>query len=682
MINRQCVPLVSISPSMISIPLESSIFTPIARAQRVCFVRPCSYFATNSDGKVVFVKGPYLIDDEGEGQFCVPLGIAQIKKKCCPQLNSIKYKAHFLIPDLFPDTPIGTRRQWIDKGNRDPCVFIEFENLLGDVDLPLKKFPAKGKWQEFTGIDWESLREQNVIQHLDSFSDPTIRAAGMDQAALYILFRWIMGCSDLASRNHIWLPAKQLFYGVDEEVIGANISLGTAVQSGSIKDNTKIIVFLTQHFKNNWSSIQPVLQQWLTLFKTMKVNAKRFGSKVAAAWALILERLANIAGPDGQSIILESCLAVKKSTKRKVVSSNESSMVKKAKLAEFVLSPKTGIMMCPNRRKEVTQHGHRPDACKSAFQKGIRRSTDAPLENNEMLQMALGAFFDVFNLASFFPTNSNAKNLRTNILNRLAICAAEDCGIGNVGLVVSIINHIRQCTDRNLKKRITPRPDMLVGFITALARSPKSRLGSEQWAAYGVLGESYSLPSASAAPQELDSFYDDLSEAFQAPSPKLAYRILKAVLDCDEDEKSIWVRRVWAVLKKVLPEWVFDCLHASFSHFCEEAPSIRLAFSIALYPECLGKDQAKLRGPMHCKALDSRKWTDGDYYLDEVFPDYVYDLHTAKGRQLDAEMKRQGEDLRGPLKFALYGAKLAFRCSIRDRVAEKLYIQSKTECKK
>lgn len=115
----------------------------------------------------------------------------------------------------------------------------------------------------------------------------------------------------------------------------------------------------------------------------------------------------------------------------------------------------------PSNSKGIT--GYKKDILISAVQKYIRRAE---------VEKALIAGFDLYN----FKHVEGGKGIFTNLINRLKVIACEDIGMGNMNLVVNIVDLL------NDPDFLEPEDIMVV--IEKLSASKKSRRGSHAWRAY------------------------------------------------------------------------------------------------------------------------------------------------------------------------------------------------------
>jgi len=120
-----------------------------------------------------------------------------------------------------------------------------------------------------------------------------------------------------------------------------------------------------------------------------------------------------------------------------------------------------------------TASGTSVDIVKSDFQKAIRQGR---------VVQALVAFFEMYNMETIFPDHAAAKANRTNIINRMMICAAEDIGPANVPLVQLVI------TTGLMMQKYRNKRDAAVfaALVEQMALSPKTRICSHLWHAYAL----------------------------------------------------------------------------------------------------------------------------------------------------------------------------------------------------
>lgn len=138
----------------------------------------------------------------------------------------------------------------------------------------------------------------------------------------------------------------------------------------------------------------------------------------------------------------------------------------------------------PFNSKGIT--GHKKDILISAIQKYIRRAE---------VEKALIAGFDLYN----FKHIEGGKGIFTNLINRLKVIACEDVGMGNMNLVVNVVDLL------NNPDYLEPEDIMVV--IEKLSASKKSRRGSHAWRAYCT-------PEGNKLVRELNKNISDQKEGF------------------------------------------------------------------------------------------------------------------------------------------------------------------------
>lgn len=193
---------------------ESEYFDFIVRAQLICTsIKNDTYFA-KKDGKLVFVKGPF--QDNILDKF---MEIQTIKKKLgFPIINYSKVR---LIPDLFPDIPLGFRK------GIDRCIAMDFmycESLF-DVDVIPVCIHSSKLWPPTEIVDWKKLGGN--VDHFGEFVDRVFVENSTDklleQFCDILIFRYIYGIGDLAKRN--FLVKNNVLYSIDEDSIGKTFSI-------------------------------------------------------------------------------------------------------------------------------------------------------------------------------------------------------------------------------------------------------------------------------------------------------------------------------------------------------------------------------------------------------------------------------------------------------------------------
>jgi hypothetical protein len=119
----------------------------------------------------------------------------------------------------------------------------------------------------------------------------------------------------------------------------------------------------------------------------------------------------------------------------------------------------------PTYRIAVDPWGFSLNLRKSDFQKAIRRGN---------FKQALVAFFTCYNTLKLYPDNSSAKAIRTNIINRVVICAMEDVGVADIPLVMKVVTYM----DLVATKKKTTSDIRIARLIYSMCKARKTRVQS------------------------------------------------------------------------------------------------------------------------------------------------------------------------------------------------------------
>lgn len=296
---------------------ESDKFLLISRVQLTCSKsRPCTYLAKDKEklrkrvlekdekDTIYFVKGPYLTKEEAELPFKISKLKSEIQDETLPYLE---YKVLKLLPDLFEDVPLGTRKK-IDKNN--PAYFLVCKSLIqGEIDdIPTQEKSSK-LWDNETVVDWDSVKKNNRLWQF-SFSDITDIDLNIDREVLLcyyvlgLLWRYIIGIPDPADRNFIVniiesdicneevckTKTKVLLYSLDEENINNPTNYINALKGDR---NKQVLLYI----KKNWN----ILEQKLLLWKDKIFMTLIFDKKTTLP---MLERVNNLLNKEENRIKL------------------------------------------------------------------------------------------------------------------------------------------------------------------------------------------------------------------------------------------------------------------------------------------------------------------------------------------------------------------------------------------
>lgn len=187
---------------------ESEFSKFIVRAQLVCSDSKTDTYFGEKDDKILFIKGPFKTKEE------IDLFVKIQNYKKLLGLNIMNYQVVFMIPDNFPNTPLGIRKK-LDKTKEYPFLVTEslFENKI-----PIKTHSSK-LWPVTEVVDWDKVREFKHFDGLNESKDKNINY----QYIKCIVFRYVFGIGDLAKRNFIVKGDK--LYSIDEDSIDKDFSL-------------------------------------------------------------------------------------------------------------------------------------------------------------------------------------------------------------------------------------------------------------------------------------------------------------------------------------------------------------------------------------------------------------------------------------------------------------------------
>lgn len=171
------------------------------------------YFAKDRNGKVVVVKGPFLSRAE--------LDVLE-RNTAWKRQHGLPYNT-FEVVRLLPDrwnegVPLGARNK-VDRTS--PAYFAVFDSYLQEEDLQTKMHSST-LWPPTEVVDWtkvpfhftykeRDLTEQEYTDYLHA-----------------ILFRYLLGVSDLADRNFLMTGGRVI--SIDEDVEGKVMDLYTTLQ--------------------------------------------------------------------------------------------------------------------------------------------------------------------------------------------------------------------------------------------------------------------------------------------------------------------------------------------------------------------------------------------------------------------------------------------------------------------
>ena len=223
------------------------------RAQLVCSnAKQDTYFA-NDNGKVVFVKGPYINRSD--------IGNIRVKEviKNFPEINHIDFSVEELIPDLFDKSnlPVLGIRNTLDNLTK-PYPFMIMKDIVGFnsvKDIPKKHKDSKC-WPMTEVVDFDKVNSDNPKINFVNLelimSDDNL----MKEYILNIMFKYILGIPDLADRN-FYVKNNKIF-SIDLDSIGKSFNI-----KGSLRDKKYNIV--SDFIKANEKYFESVLLNWKRL---------------------------------------------------------------------------------------------------------------------------------------------------------------------------------------------------------------------------------------------------------------------------------------------------------------------------------------------------------------------------------------------------------------------------------
>jgi hypothetical protein len=233
-------------------PKESDMFDFTIRAQLTCSnSKQCTYFAVErATGNRVCVKGPYLSEEHVN----IPLKINKCKK-WFKNLLQLEMRKEFLIPDFFPNVPLGTRTK-VDRNSLYPFLIMKDMTTNGDNPKPFVVKSSK-LWEDEKVVEWSFVK--NCVPIPSDF-DESSNLEGFENYILCVLFRFIIGIGDLANRNFLYFPDTSKVYSIDEEHFGHEINLLTGLRKTRYKNfekyvskNRKKIAITTTEWYEKWN---------------------------------------------------------------------------------------------------------------------------------------------------------------------------------------------------------------------------------------------------------------------------------------------------------------------------------------------------------------------------------------------------------------------------------------------
>ena len=222
---------------------ESKRFEFRIRAQLTCSkCRGDTYFAFDTqNGDKVFIKGPYT-NLEG-AQY--PVKIYRLKK-FFKYIEGVSVKIMTLIPDAFPDVPMGLRTK-VDREK-------EYPFLISEDQCELDKFPVRihssKLWPPTEIVDWDKVKTCRIPYVLTLLEENPV---AFYCYTLNLLFRWVIGIPDAADRNFLLIGDKIM--SIDEEGWGRETNMYTSLR----KKKSKVV---SDFIDENWETLSEVFEDW------------------------------------------------------------------------------------------------------------------------------------------------------------------------------------------------------------------------------------------------------------------------------------------------------------------------------------------------------------------------------------------------------------------------------------
>jgi hypothetical protein len=202
-----------------------------------------------------------------------------------PHLASIQLELKYLIPDFFPNVPIGMRT----NVDRKQSQWFLISSSLIEWPIP-SKIHTTLCWKEERVVDWSKVKGVSI-------PDPLIlKGKELREYVLSILFRYSIGIPDPADRNLLLETKTRKIYSTDEEGIGRE----TDYWNGLKKRKCKLIQdYVNIHHKD----IAEELKEWLEAVEKNEEKVKRILRLSDISW--LLERLRKIQSVEGINSIFQ-----------------------------------------------------------------------------------------------------------------------------------------------------------------------------------------------------------------------------------------------------------------------------------------------------------------------------------------------------------------------------------------
>ena len=283
--------------------LESITFIFDVRAQATCSdSRPDTYFALDTrkdsnNSNRVFVKGPYKTAAEA----LIPIQLTKVKilfDGCVQSLDNNTLELVYLLPDAFPDVPLGIRRHvdrtkphwFVVSPNLVPPFLPEYDRKgnastntipISRTGMPTKQHTTKC-WGEITVVDWDAVL---MIPHAPYIPSVLNMHHRTQKYILALLWRYVMGIPDPADRNFLIDETNNRLYSLDEEGINHTTDYYNALKK-------KKCEHIKLHLRAEYGEISRVLQKWLECVIANENEIKTILKQKSIKW--LVDKLTNI----------------------------------------------------------------------------------------------------------------------------------------------------------------------------------------------------------------------------------------------------------------------------------------------------------------------------------------------------------------------------------------------------
>ena len=480
--------------------MESEYFFNVVRAQlTTTATKPCTFFGTDAEGRRVFGKGPFPSKEAAE----IAKKVSDTKTLLMPGITNPQIELVELVPDGMTDCQYGYRMTCDTDKPHWFQVVRDVMTAEKEWPPASKNRSSPKAWPEpVKVVDWSLVENYGHVEYNRTASKSIYKKTPETafQFAANILMSWVLGAgADLALSNFLvdkttgnvmqvdndvwfnndwWVSdtracsTRSKAYDQFKKFVNAHMSanffeqLATAFNTnkkaiGDIVGHDNLVVMEQkivalggkdcsdpgswESAHKRWTDIevclpkQPESTRADTPVTTPKasepveaVSAKRKARDPPPA---PVKKARSIAKSETQSEPVDAVRDDEPTMPEPIPLVRQQAIPPVVERGYEAFTPDTDIYI--GASKSVYQHstdawGFSVSVRKSDMQKAIRRGD---------FRQAMVAFFACYNLSRIFgPGDANAKLIRTNIMNRLVICAVEDIGVANV-MLVNLVAH-------------------------------------------------------------------------------------------------------------------------------------------------------------------------------------------------------------------------------------------------